>query len=441
MAFVAAAILLRVSPAEANGRYPLADQIVIDPMNPSHIVARATFGLLDSDDGGKSFRWICETAIGYIGVEDPPIAVTADGSAVVVSSKGINVSADGGCTWARNAGLTGQWFGVDVTIVQARPHEALALLSNFSDGAYTVSIVKTINDGATWDEVVSTLGTSFLATTIEVAPSDPNRVYISGKVLPGATNAIMRSDDGGRTFAQFPLPIPPADSIFIGAVDARDPDVAYLRTNSDEVGRVLVSKDGARSWNEIWQAPGDVSGFALSADGSVVAVGGSAVGVSVASTSDYAFRRTSNAGVYCLTFWGERLLVCTKEAIDHFSIGVSDDLGEHFEALLHLPDVRPRECSSGASAAICALDWPMVASAIGVPMPIDGGASDGGNAAARLAGGGCACRLSTVRARDERVSSSLIGGGFAIAVALARGRRRGTQRMVPAAPPVPPVPK
>src|SRR5690242_9544521 len=70
-----AGLFLLSGAARANGRYPLADQIVIDPGNPSHIVARSTFGLLDSDDGGKNFRWICETAIGYFGVEDPPIAV------------------------------------------------------------------------------------------------------------------------------------------------------------------------------------------------------------------------------------------------------------------------------------------------------------------------------------------------------------------------------
>src|SRR5687768_951087 len=56
-------------PARANGRYPLADQIVVDPGNPEHVVARATFGLLDSSDGGKTFRWICERAVGYYGVE------------------------------------------------------------------------------------------------------------------------------------------------------------------------------------------------------------------------------------------------------------------------------------------------------------------------------------------------------------------------------------
>jgi photosystem II stability/assembly factor-like uncharacterized protein len=425
----AALALLASPPARANGRYPLADQIVIDPANPSHIVARTTFGLLDSDDGGKTFRWICETAIGYFGVEDPPIAVTANGSAVVAHSKGLSVSADGGCTWVRNAGLTGTWFGVDVTVLPT-PHEALALLSSFADGAYTVSIAKTTNAGATWDEVVSSLGTSFVATTIEVAPSNPDRVYVSGKVLPDGTAAMLRSDDGGHTWARFPLQLSGSYSIFIGAVDPRNPDVVYVRTNADDLGRVIVSRDGAVSWNEVWQAPGDVSGFALSSDGAVVAVGGAGTGVNVASTTDFAFRKTSNAGVYCLTFWGERLLVCTKEAIDRFSIGVSDDLGEHFDALLHLSDVLPRACPPESTArAVCALDWQTVAVTIGADagtsLPTD--ASDG--EPVRNDSRGCGCTLAGSRHRDERVVLSLIAVSMTmIGAGTRRGRRTRPSR-------------
>jgi photosystem II stability/assembly factor-like uncharacterized protein len=420
-----ACVLLGAGDARANGRYPLADQIVVDPANPDHLVARATFGLLGSDDAGQRFRWVCETAVGYFGVEDPPIAVTANGSVVVAHSKGLSVSADGGCTWIRNPGLTGTWFGVDVTVVAARPHEALAVLSNIQDGAYTVSVVRTVNDGASWDELVSSLGTNFLATTIEVAPSNPDRVYLSGKVLPGGTAAIMRSDDGGRTFSPFPLDITGAYSIFIGAVDPHDPDVVYLRTNADDIGRVLVSHDGASSWNEIWQAPDDVSGFALSPDGATLAVGASSVGVSIASTSDFAFRRTSNVGVYCLTFWGERLLVCTKEAIDGFSIGVSDDLGEHFDALLHLSDVLPRACAEDASAAVCVLDWENVAMAIGVDAGVRGGL-DAGAPPAPPSTDGCDCALGPARAVPSNIASALAIAG-AIASALRRRHHRRTR--------------
>jgi photosystem II stability/assembly factor-like uncharacterized protein len=401
--------LIVTAPARANGRYPLADQIAVDPRNPAHVVARATFGLLDSDDGGQSFRWICERAVGYFGVEDPPIAVTADGSTVVASSKGISVSSDGGCSWIRNPGLTGTWFGVDVTVVPARPHEALALVSSFTDGAYTASILKTINDGVTWNQVVPSLGASFLATTLEVAPSDPDRVYVSGKVLPGGSAAMLRSDDGGRTWTRSSLEISGAYSIFIGAVDPQNPDVVYLRTHADDIGRVALTSDGAATWREIWQAPTDVSGFALSPDGVTVAVGGSSVGVSVASTVDYAFRKTSNVGAYCLTFWGDKLLVCTKEAIDNFSLGISDDLGEHFAPLLRLGEVLPRACAADTSASICAPEWSDIATTIGADAgkhPADAGPTGGDD---RATVRGCGCMLGARRRPGARGDFLLIG--------------------------------
>ena len=407
---LAGLVWLAAPDARANGRYPLADQIVVDPGNPAHLVARATFGLLDSDDGGQNFRWICEKAVGYFGVEDPPIAVTANGSAVVASSKGISISADGGCTWIRNPGLDGTWFGVDVTVIPARPHEALALLSSFVDGAYAVSIMKTTDDGVTWDRVAGSLGTSFLATTLEVAASNPDRIYVSGKALPDGNAVMLRSDDGGGTWARFSLELSGAYSIFIGAVDPRNPDVVYLRTNADDIGRVLVSNDGAATWKEVWQAPGDVSGFALSSDGAMLAVGGSSVGVSIASTTDYAFRKTSNVGAYCLTFWGDKLLVCTKEAIDQFSIGISDDLGEHFAPLLHLGDVLPRACAVDASAGVCALEWSDIATTIGADAgarPADAGNGAGGDQAASR---GCGCSLGARRIATECNVLWLVGG-------------------------------
>jgi photosystem II stability/assembly factor-like uncharacterized protein len=416
--------LIITAPARANGRYPLADQIAVDPGNPAHVVARATFGLLDSDDGGHTFRWICERAIGYFGVEDPPIAVTANGSTVVASSKGISVSSDGGCSWVRNPGLTGTWFGVDVTVVPARPHEALALMSSFTDGAYTASIIRTIDDGLTWDPVAASLGPSFLATTLEVAPSNPDRVYVSGKALPDGSGAMLRSDDGGLTWIRSSLQISGAYSIFIGAVDPRNPDVVYLRTHADDIGRVLVTSDGAATWREIWQAPSDVSGFALSPDGATLAVGGSSVGVSVASTTDYAFRKTSNAGAYCLTFWGDKLLVCTKEAIDNFSLGISDDLGEHFAPLLHLGDVRPRACAVDASASICAPEWKDIATAIGA----DAGkhSADAGPAGGDDRARGCGCALGARNRTDVRGSLLLVG------VALVGARVSGARARRPA---------
>jgi len=70
------------SQALANGRYPTAGQLVPDPVNPRHMVARTTFGMLDTFDGGATWTWICEAAVGYFSTEDPSIGVCSNGSTV-----------------------------------------------------------------------------------------------------------------------------------------------------------------------------------------------------------------------------------------------------------------------------------------------------------------------------------------------------------------------
>ena len=70
--------------AHANGRYPLANQLVARPGRSHHLVARTTFGLLRSDDAGATWTWVCEDALGMLDVaEDPSLALTGDGTTVV----------------------------------------------------------------------------------------------------------------------------------------------------------------------------------------------------------------------------------------------------------------------------------------------------------------------------------------------------------------------
>src|SRR5579859_4462551 len=137
----------------ANGRYPLANQLVLDPKNPAHMVARTTFGILDTEDSGRTWTWICEQAVGFFGAaEDPAIAVMADGSTIVASSQGLSLSRDGGCSWIHRIPPDGNRAGIDLAVDPTNPHDALALESSTATGVYAVYLVKTSDDGATWNE-------------------------------------------------------------------------------------------------------------------------------------------------------------------------------------------------------------------------------------------------------------------------------------------------
>ena len=297
---------LGVRSARGNSRYPLAGQVVISPGNASTIVARSTFGMLSSSDAGKSWTWVCESAIGYFGVEDPPIAVTGDGTTLVASTIGISVSHDGGCSWRTNPGLTEARFAVDVTVQPAHPDQAFALISGRVDGSYTVWLARSDDNGATFTEIEPPLPRDFVATTVEVAPTNPLRVYVSGKITSTQQGAIQRSDDGGLTWTASLLDVHGPPSIYIGAVDPLDADVIYIRTLSDVASRVIASRDAGATWKDVWSAPGDVPGMALSADGSTMALGGPMAGINIASTADWAFRQTSSVGTVLSLVVGQR---------------------------------------------------------------------------------------------------------------------------------------
>ena len=64
-------ILTTAPSADANGRFPRAEQVVFQPLEPDSIAIITTFGVVVSDDRGASFRFICEEALQYKDGEDP----------------------------------------------------------------------------------------------------------------------------------------------------------------------------------------------------------------------------------------------------------------------------------------------------------------------------------------------------------------------------------
>jgi len=80
---VATMVALHGENALANGRFPASSMLVARPGDPSRLAMRATYGLLLSSDGGSSWDWVCERAVGYGGNEDPSVVISGSGALVV----------------------------------------------------------------------------------------------------------------------------------------------------------------------------------------------------------------------------------------------------------------------------------------------------------------------------------------------------------------------
>lgn len=149
---------------------------------------------------------------------------------------------------------------VDVTVQKDDPRHGLVISSTSNDtGGFETLLFETNDGAATFHRLGPPLGDDFLAQTVEVAPSDPRRIYVSGTVSADAgvsqTPAIARSTDRGATFTRTMLTAFGAGhSAWISAVDPKAPGTLYVRVRSTEKDRLLVSTDGARTFRDVYVA-------------------------------------------------------------------------------------------------------------------------------------------------------------------------------------------
>ena len=258
------------------------------------------------------------------------------------------------------------------------------------------------------------------------------------------SGVLLRSTDGAQTFAETDFPLIAGDAglldraPYVSAVDPTNPDRVYVRVDNIDGSRILVSDDGLATTRQVWQAQGDILGFAVSPDGTTVYAGGPTDGLHVATSAALSFTSQAWPGqVQCLAFQGTRLLACSDE-VSGFAIGASTDDGKTWTPMLHLSCVQgPLTCDpTSAVTTQCVPLWAAQQEQLGGACVLDAGTDagspaggdDGGGAVTPPtskppAKGGCSC---TAPALDG--GGAALGAGAAIAALLALGSRRRRAR-------------
>jgi hypothetical protein len=341
-------------PALANGRMPNANQLVVDPSDAKYLVLRSTYGLVVSADGGSTWEWICEAAMSYGGlIEDPPIAIAADGSIVVGTTLGIRISHDHGCTWSAPAGLAGTTTIIDLSMRRSDPSQGVAIATYDVDAGHTsIELYATTDNGATW-AFVSSMPTDWTyVATVDVAPSNPARIYVTGSGRKPLDGLFGRSDDGGKTWTTSALGTG-TDVLYIGAIDPHDPDRVYARLDSDPSNRLFLSTNGI-SFREVFDIDQKMLGFALSPDGTSIVLGGPS-GLWVGSAGDpIQLDRASSFGPVCLTWSDAGIYGCADQVLADYELGISIDRGTSMRPVYRLTDLKQSSCSpSTTTGSIC----------------------------------------------------------------------------------------
>jgi MYXO-CTERM domain-containing protein len=403
---------ISTSPAAyANGRFPNAQQLR-EPA-PGSIVVAGTYGLLLSGNAGTDFQFVCESALfgkALMGSwVDPLLETLPNGTIVSGSQNGLRVSRDHGCSFSTDWKLPhdADFVGpgpdpnaplgtvIDVCPGYDGPNSIVALATlHASDGSIVEHrIYKSADAAMSWSALPQSLAKASINTvlTIDVAPSDPNRLYISGSAAGQSTLAV--SSDGGKSYSIRPIAIDDSEGVtgaYIAAVSPTNADRVYVRVSRRSLAddgsetwddSLLLSDDAGAHFRDVLRQKGALLGFALSPDGTTVLAGFGDPMVAPIVTSDDALglysadsealvftQRVPNLAVSCLRWTSTGVYACAKEndplgtSSADFHIGLSPGSeipakADDFKALLKLRDVRgPLPWSDGMPSA-CEAEW------------------------------------------------------------------------------------
>jgi hypothetical protein len=244
----------------------------------------------------------------------------------------------------------------------------------------------------------------------------------------GYASVLLRSVDGGVTFERVLVPETNVERMaYLAAVHPLDPARVYLRVDDTAGTVVWSSEDGGVTLRKRFTGRARLVGFALSPDGTRIALGGPDDGLWLGPTDGASFERRSDIGPSCLGWNADGLHACADARQAGFSLGLSRDEGATFAPLVRFASLCGRSTCGAATEVgkLCPGQWDTVAAALGGSCA-DGGADDGDAADSGAAEGGPryvadasgGCSLDAARAPPLPTCS------LPFAVLLLLGRRR-----------------
>lgn len=373
--------------ARANGRFPASVNVMGRAGEPDDVYVALTFGLLISHDDGRTYAWTCEQNVGYGGVYDPHYEIAADGTIYATTLDGLRVSRDGGCSFTTVT---------EEIVVDGLDLDSAGLVwIATGEAGITNAVHRSTDQGRTFERQTLESATLWW-NSLRVAPSDADRVYVSGYVTGETpTIEIHRTIDGGESWESLPIDnlVPgTGGSVELAAVDPASADVVYaFATGVNDPGdRLFRSADGGLNWTAVLDTAAPIEDVVIRSSGEVL-VATVTDGLYRSSTGGTSFTRMATAPqLGCLGERGDGVLFGCGDNWDpdYFTIARSED------AIAWTGDLRfhemagPLSCPAGTvQYDVCELQmWPSIREQFVVTGPFDAGPADGEG---DERGGGC----------------------------------------------------
>lgn len=480
---IALALWATAPSAHANGRFPRALRLQ-ESSDAQQFAVYGTYGLLLSDDAGQNWRYVCESATGIFNGESAVLEPLPDGQWLLGTDLDLKRSEAGGCDWLTALQPDPQSQAVDATRSKSEDGVLYALQNVRPNVGRSIGVWRSA-DAAQHFELFAELPATQIerGLTLDVAPSDADRLYVSG-IDPRGRGVVTRLDAG--TDAQtFLIPLTSAAAApYIAAVHPTDPDKLFVRT--DELvlldntltanDRLWYSNDGGHSWVMAFERHGKLLGFALSPDGDTVLLGygdpvlfsyavqedelgiyrlsladldaaansgavhASDAGVAAdagapaaGSLANLPADRISSQSVTCLSWTESALYACFTQEQTGFEVGrTTTDAAKQdsiliFCPMLDLTRILPLQCDADSTAGICEDDisgWPSICTTLGADCDGTEGDADAGAGPKKDDAGGCGCTLPGRGRFDTSALIGLAGLGLLFAARRVVGRPR-----------------
>lgn len=254
-ALATASLLLVSGRAAADGAFPDAQNILTPQDRPDEILVATNFGVVFSEDGGRTWLWTCEqdaNSLGWL----YQIGLPPRHRVFTLANQLLVYSDDLTCGWhIAGGGVTGQEIS-DAWVDRAAPDRVLAIGARCCEGDQRVySLFESTDGGTTFGGAtyVATSGDSL--TGVESSVSDPATIYLTMSVGPSHAPTLARSSDGGGIWQLHDLTasLGPGN-VRLAAVDPQDARKVFLLWSDSSHGQALaVTEDGGATATIRWQ--------------------------------------------------------------------------------------------------------------------------------------------------------------------------------------------
>jgi photosystem II stability/assembly factor-like uncharacterized protein len=355
----------------ANGRFPASNEVGFQSGNPRRLLLETTFGVVISEDGGQTWYWECEDALGYGGTFDPVLTSSASGAIFAGLFTGLAITRDGGCNWIPVGDpLVKQWVS-DITIGPDG-----TVWAGTATGGNPNDVFVSHDDGVTFAHANLPLAQGWVRR-VRVAPTDARRIYVAAYRVDDSADAgsayislFFRSDDGGQTWMSMPAAgnFPGLQLLYVSPTDE---NVLFADvTQGPEM--LLRSADGGGTWTPVLHPSNHIAMVVSQPDG-IHYLAANPMDSASFSSDDGGQNWTLGTKATVMNYGAlgpdGTIFVCANNwDPDRFALGKSTD-GVNFTPVFRFNQMSgPLACPAGTMQHdTCAPMWPTLSSQFAIP--------------------------------------------------------------------------